>query len=48
MLIIKYKSDKEDIIMYEIKKHEIEIACINSKTSIIAAGKKEKINELSR
>ena len=48
MLIIKYKSDKEGILMNEIKKHEVEIACINSKTSIIAAGKKEKINELSK
>jgi acyl transferase domain-containing protein len=48
MLIIKYKPEKEGILMSEIKKHEVEIACVNSKTSIIAAGKQENINELTK
>ncbi len=40
MVIIKYKSEKEEIVMNEIQRHEVEVACINTKTSIIAAGKK--------
>ena len=34
--------------MEEIKKSQLEIACINSRTSIIVAGLKDKIGELSK
>jgi hypothetical protein len=38
MLVVKYKPEKEAGVLAEIEKAGLEIACINTKTSIILAG----------
>jgi acyl transferase domain-containing protein len=38
MLIVKYKLEKEEIFMNFIKKYDLEIACVNTRTNIIIAG----------
>ena len=48
MLIVKFKHEKKDEVFDEISRSGLEIACVNTRTSIIVAGEKEKIFELQK
>ena len=48
MLIVKFKPEREEAVREEIEMAGLEIACINTRTSLIIAGETEKIYALQK